>query len=88
MKDSKGKRRRKRPDRNAPDDSLDALLPSYTPKQREKVVKGLRVLARVAIRSFLEHRGVPPDGCRHEQDDARVPGCKPEPRRGDSHECE
>ena len=54
MRDSKGKRRRKKPDRNAPEDSLDALLPSYTPKQREKVVRGLRVLARVAIRSYLE----------------------------------
>ena len=54
MRDSKGKRRRKKPDRNATEDSLDALLPSYTPKQREKVVRGLRVLARVAIRSYME----------------------------------
>ena len=54
MRESKGKRRRKKPDRNAPEDSLDALLPSYTPKQREKVVRGLRVLARVAIRSYME----------------------------------
>ena len=49
MKDNRGKRRRKRPD-----DSLDELLSSYTPKQREKVLRGLRVLARVAIRSFME----------------------------------
>ncbi len=54
MKDSKGKRKRKRPDEDGPDDSLDALLPSYTPKQREKVVEGLRILARVAIRSYME----------------------------------
>lgn len=54
MRDSNGKRRRKKPDRNGPDDSLDALLPSYTPKQREKVVNGLRILARVAIRSYME----------------------------------
>ena len=54
MRDSKGKRRRKKPDRNGPDESLDALLSGYTPKQREKVVKGLRVLARVAIRSYME----------------------------------
>ena len=49
MKDSRGKRRRKRPD-----DSLDELLLSYTPREREKVLRGLRVLARVAIRSFME----------------------------------
>ena len=49
MKDNRGKRRRKRPD-----DSLDELLSSYTPKQREKVLKGLRILARVAIRSYME----------------------------------
>ena len=54
MRDSTGKRKPKKPDRNGPDDSLDALLPSYTPKQREKVVNGLRILARVAIRSYME----------------------------------
>ena len=51
MRDSKEKRKRRRP---GEDDSLDALLSSYTPKQREKVVKGLRILARVAIRSYME----------------------------------
>ena len=54
MRDNEGKRRRKRPGEDGPDDSLDALLSSYTPKQREKVLKGLRVLARVAIRSYME----------------------------------
>ena len=54
MRDNQGKRRRKRPGEDGPDDSLDALLSSYTPKQREKVLKGLRVLARVAVRSFME----------------------------------
>ena len=54
MRDSKGKRRRDKPDRNGSDESLDSLLSGYTPKQREKVVKGLRVLARVAIRSYME----------------------------------
>ena len=51
MRDSKAKRKRRRP---GEDDSLDALLPSYTPKQREKVLNGLRILARVAIRSYME----------------------------------
>ena len=54
MKDNEGKRRRKRPGEDGPDDSLDALLSSYTPRQREKVLKGLRILARVAIRSYME----------------------------------
>ena len=54
MRDNQGKRRRKRPGEDGPEDSLDALLSSYTPKQREKVLKGLRVLARVAIRSYME----------------------------------
>ena len=54
MRENEGKRRRKRPGEDGPDDSLDALLSSYTPKQREKVLKGLRVLARVAIRSYME----------------------------------
>ena len=54
MRDDEDKRRRKRPGEDGPEDSLDALLSSYTPRQREKVLKGLRVLARVAIRSYME----------------------------------
>ncbi len=54
MRGNQGKRRRSRPGEDGPEDSLDALLSSYTPRQREKVLKGLRVLARVAIRSYME----------------------------------
>ena len=54
MRENEGKRGRKRPGEDGPDDSLDALLSSYTPREREKVLKGLRVLARVAVRSFME----------------------------------
>ena len=54
MRDNEDKRRSKRPGEDGPDDSLDALLASYTPKQREKVLKGLRILAQVAIRSYME----------------------------------
>ena len=60
MRDNEGKRRRKRPGEDGPDDSLDALLSSYTPKQREKVLKGLRILARVAIRSYMEEEAARP----------------------------
>ena len=67
MRDNEGKKRkRKRPGEAGPDDSLDTLLSSYTPRQREKVLKGLRILARVAIRSYMERRWpastTPPDG--------------------------
>ena len=29
-------------------------MPSYTPEHRRAVLKGLRILARVAIRSYME----------------------------------
>ena len=54
MKDNEDKRRPERPAEDGPDDSLDALLSSYSPRQRENVLKGLRILARVAIRSYME----------------------------------
>ena len=56
MRDNEDKRRPETPGEDGPDDSLDALLSSYTPRQREKVLKGLRILARVAIRSYMEEQ--------------------------------
>ena len=35
------------------DDEQDSLLASCTPQQRRAILKGLRILARVAIRSYL-----------------------------------
>ena len=35
------------------DDKLDDPLASYTPQQRRAILKGLRILARVAIRSYM-----------------------------------
>ena len=64
MRDNQGKGRRKRPGEDGPDDSLDALLSSYTPTQREKVLKGLRILARVAIRSYMEEEACASNGPR------------------------
>ena len=68
MKDTTGKNQqdgRRRPDENA-DDSLDALLSSYTPRQRKTILKGLRILARAALRAHMERRWpgstTPPDG--------------------------
>ena len=54
MRDSESKRKPEKPGEDGSDDSLDALLSSYTPRQREKILKGLQVLARVAVRSFME----------------------------------
>ena len=54
MRDNEDKRRSKRPDEDGLDDSLDELLSPYTRRQREKVLKGLRILAQVAIRSYME----------------------------------
>ena len=31
-------------------------MPSYTPEHRMAVLKGLRILARVAIRSYMEEQ--------------------------------
>ena len=59
MQDSnEKKRRRKRSTGDGSNDSLDALLASYTPRQREKVLNGLQVRARVAIRSYMEEEAV------------------------------
>ena len=49
MKDSKGKRKRKRPG----EDGQDTPVVSYTPEQRRIIRKGLRIWARVAIRSYM-----------------------------------
>ena len=53
MKDSKGKRKRKRPD----EDLQDTPVVSYTPEQRRIIRKGLRIWARVAIRSYMRKQG-------------------------------
>ena len=68
MKDTTGQSQqdgRLRPGEDGRDDSLDALLPSYTPKQRRTILKGLRILARTALRAHMERRWpgstTPPD---------------------------
>ena len=38
------------------DDQPDDPLAAYTPQQRRTIIKGLRILARVAIRSYLRER--------------------------------
>ena len=38
------------------EDALETSMPSYTPEHRRAVLKGLRILARVAIRSYMEEQ--------------------------------
>ena len=44
---------RKRPEG---DETLSGLLSSYTPKQREALLKGFRILAQVAVRAHMERQ--------------------------------
>lgn len=47
-------KQRKRPGEQELEDTLERSTPSYTPEHRRAVLKGLRILARVAIRSYME----------------------------------
>ena len=46
-------RQKKRPERDAPDSSSDSPRESYSPQQLRTIRKGLRILAKVAIRSHM-----------------------------------
>ena len=56
MKDTDGKKRRERPDGEALEACPDSPMASYTPEQRRAVLKGMRILARVAIRAYMEEQ--------------------------------
>ena len=59
MKDTTGKtknNRRRKPGGQELEDALERSMPSYTPEHRRAVLKGLRILARVAIRSYMEEQ--------------------------------
>ena len=43
-------------------------MPSYTPEHRRAVLKGLRILARVAIRSYMEERAAASHRAETQQD--------------------
>ena len=51
---------RENPPDSAGDDKRDASrddpLAPYTPQQRRAIIKGLRILARVAIRSYMREQ--------------------------------
>ena len=57
MNDTEGnKKGRRRPGDRELEHALERSMPSYTPEHRRAVLKGLRILARVAIRSYMEER--------------------------------
>ena len=49
----------------------DAPVVSYTPEQRRVIRKGLRIWARVAIRSYMRRQGASPPRSEAEQDGSR-----------------
>ena len=59
MKDTTGKtenNRRQRTGGQELEDALERSMPAYSPEHRRAVLKGLRILARVAIRSYMEEQ--------------------------------
>ena len=63
MKDTTGKNqpnRRPRPGEDAPEPSPDSPMASYTPEQRRLIRKGLRIWAKVAVRSYMRKHGAAP----------------------------
>ena len=64
MKDTTGNNqpnRRQRPDEQPAEAPQDSPEVSYTPEQRRLIRKGLRIWARVAIRSYMrKHWAAPP----------------------------
>ena len=56
MKDTSRQNERdgpKRPDEQAAESPQDRPVVSYTPEQRRMIKKGLRIWARVAVRSYM-----------------------------------
>ena len=58
MKDSNGQEKPTGKGRNGdrPENAPSELMAGYTPKQREVFQRGLRIWARVAVRSYIRKR--------------------------------
>ena len=56
MKDATGENEHNRRERPDGDETLAELLSSYTPKQRETLLKGFRILAKVAVRAHMKRQ--------------------------------
>ena len=55
MRDSNGQEKPGR-DGEQPEESPSELMAGYTPKQRETFQRGLRIWARVAVRSYIRRK--------------------------------
>ncbi len=74
MKETTGhddNKQRPSPTGEIPDESVDELLSSYSPNHRRILVKGLRILADVAIRTHMK-RQADVDAGEPAQDDGEV----------------
>ncbi len=56
MKDTTGQNEHDRRKRPGGDETLAELMAGYTPKQREALLKGLRILADVAVRAHVRRQ--------------------------------
>ena len=79
VRDSTGRNehnRKKRPKGRELEEALERSMPSYSPEHRRAVLKGLRILARVAIRSHMEEKAEAEASSRPEvvQDDSEEVG--------------
>ena len=76
MRNNNQPNRRKRPRDRELEDALARSMPSYSPQHRRAVLKGLRILARVAIRSYMEEKAEAGASSRPEavQDDGEEEG--------------
>ena len=74
MRDNEGKQRRKRPEEQSAEASQDRPAVSYTPEQRRLIRKGLRIWAKVAIRSYMRKHGAAPPRPEAEEDGGEEEG--------------
>ena len=68
MKDATGQNEHNSRERPAGDETLTELMSRYTPRQREAVLKELRILAKVAVRAHMERQA---SGSRTAPDDEK-----------------
>ena len=71
MRDVKGNNRRRIRTEQEIEDALELSMPSYSLEERRAVLKGMRILARVAVRTYMEEKAAGPgtadDGDGEEQ---------------------
>ena len=69
MRDNKQSNRRKTLRGRELEEALAKSMPSSSPQHRRAVLKGLRILARVAIRSYMEEKAEAASNVEDGEDD-------------------